>query len=75
MSAKEEYLIYDVVSFISSVGGTLGLCIGFSFRDATRMCLEWTEKGLTLIYIRTPGFVKCSKISKKNHDTLELDIA
>ena len=26
-----EYLIYDAVSMIGSVGGSLGLCIGFSF--------------------------------------------
>ena len=27
----EEYLIYDVTSMIGSVGGTFGMCIGFSF--------------------------------------------
>ena len=27
----EEYLIYDFVGMLGSVGGTLGMCIGFSF--------------------------------------------
>ena len=27
----EEYFIYDGINVIGSVGGTLGLCIGFSF--------------------------------------------
>ena len=31
MIVKEEYLIYDLISMIGSVGGTLGLCVGFSF--------------------------------------------
>ena len=33
---KEEYLIYDLVSMISAIGGTLGLCIGFSFKECAR---------------------------------------
>ena len=28
---NEEYLIYDVFGLIGSVGGTLGMCVGFSF--------------------------------------------
>ena len=28
---QEEYLVYDFVTMIGSIGGTLGLCIGFSF--------------------------------------------
>ena len=31
VNVKEEYLIYDGVAMISAIGGTLGLCIGFSF--------------------------------------------
>ena len=26
----EEYLIYDFIGIIGAVGGTLGICIGFS---------------------------------------------
>ena len=31
----EEYLIYEITNVIGSVGGTLGLFIGFSFLDLT----------------------------------------
>ena len=30
-TVHEEYLVYDLISMIGSVGGTLGMCIGFSF--------------------------------------------
>ena len=33
VAVKEEYLILDFVAMIGSVGGTLGLCIGFSFSN------------------------------------------
>ena len=28
---REEYLVYDFVAMISSIGGTMGLFVGFSF--------------------------------------------
>ena len=28
----EEYLLYDITAVISAIGGSLGLCIGFSIR-------------------------------------------
>ena len=31
MREYQEYYIYDVISMIGSVGGTLGMCVGFSF--------------------------------------------
>ena len=31
MTVQEEYLVYDFITMIGSIGGTLGLCIGFSF--------------------------------------------
>ena len=33
VDVKEEYLILDFVAMVGSVGGTLGLCIGFSFNN------------------------------------------
>ena len=33
MVVNEEYVVYDFSGFISSVGGTIGLFIGFSFQD------------------------------------------
>ena len=33
VTVKEEYLIYDMVSIISAIGGTMRLCIRLSFQD------------------------------------------
>ena len=33
MKVYEEYLIYDFIAVVASIGGTLGLFIGFSFAD------------------------------------------
>ena len=45
VTVKEEYLIFDLVSLISAIGGTMGLCIGFSFVDVTRFLLKQIEDG------------------------------
>ena len=42
----EEYLIYDLVSMIGAIGGTLGLCIGFSFNDVCNFLLNHLESGI-----------------------------
>ena len=31
VKVKEEFFIFDLVSVISAIGGTMGLCTGFSF--------------------------------------------
>lgn len=39
----EEYLVYDTIGVIGAVGGTLGMCIGFSFTNLTHfvmMCIQ-----------------------------------
>ena len=41
---QEEYLIYDGIALISAVGGTMGLCIGFSFYNLTHSLFAWIEK-------------------------------
>ena len=43
VSVREEYLIYDAVSMISAIGGTLGLCIGISFYNISSLLVEWLE--------------------------------
>ena len=45
VQVKEEYVIFDTITFISSVGGTLGLCIGFSFYTLTGALIDWSEIG------------------------------
>ena len=52
VEVKEEYLIYDLVSMVSAIGGTMGLCIGFSFKELSRWMLEHLVIGLECIYAR-----------------------
>ena len=49
VKVKQEYLIYDAVSMISAIGGTLGLCIGFSFREVSGVVLGYLEVGINRI--------------------------
>ena len=44
MKVFEEYLIFDFVAMISAIGGTLGLCTGFSFSGVTGTMLNLSEK-------------------------------
>ena len=43
MTVKEEYVIYDAVAMISAIGGTMGLCIGFSFSDCSSLLIRCLE--------------------------------
>ena len=49
ISVKEEYLIYDAVSMVSAIGGTLGLCVGFSFTGLISCLLRYLELGIKRI--------------------------
>ena len=40
----EEYLIYEITSVIGSIGGTLGLFIGFSFLDISTKLINIFKK-------------------------------
>ena len=37
----EEYLMYDAIGLIGTVGGTLGLFIGFSFLDVSSILMNF----------------------------------
>ena len=37
VTGKEEYLIYDLVSMVSAIGGTMGVCIGLTYGFLTRI--------------------------------------
>ena len=43
---KEEYLIYDAIGMVSAIGGTMGLCISFSFSGLTALILRCFENAL-----------------------------
>ena len=53
VNVKEEYLIYDMVSMIGAIGGTMGLCIGFSFKDCARWGLSYVEQSVNWIVSRS----------------------
>ena len=38
-----ERYVFDVVGFVGSVGGTLGMCIGFSFIGLTSTVLDFIK--------------------------------
>ena len=43
VKVNEEYLIYDTVGVIGVVGGTLGLFIGFSFKDLINDIIDFVQ--------------------------------
>ena len=43
MTVEKEYLINDFVKMLGSIGGTLGMCIGFSFLGMATMILQNLE--------------------------------
>ena len=46
----EEYLIYDTINMIGSLGGTLGLFIGFSFSNVLNVIISFIKSCLISIY-------------------------
>ena len=46
VAVKEEYVIYDMLQLIGAIGGTLGLCIGFSFKEVYSLILGNLQAGL-----------------------------
>ena len=46
MKVEEEYLIQDFVGMLSSIGGTLGLFVGFSFVGLSSFVLEHLQRML-----------------------------
>ena len=45
----EEYLIYDAINAIGSVGGTLGMCIGFSFSGLVSSLINILQQAIFLM--------------------------
>ena len=44
MEVFQEYLIYEITGIIGSIGGTLGLFVGFSFLDLSTKLIEILKK-------------------------------
>ena len=68
-TVQEEYLIYDMVAMISAIGGTMGLCIGFSFTHFTSTSLNFVEQ----IVWKLKNY-RNLKPPRKIQDNLESDI-
>ena len=49
-TVNEEYLIFDMVGLIGSVGGTLGMCVGFSFSGVSNTILDFIENRLRFYF-------------------------
>ena len=80
----EEYLVYDSISMIGSVGGTLGMCIGFSFTglispliNLLQQLMEFIKKKVTKQKIfksnqnQSNHLMKINRIYQK--DSLNMD--
>ena len=44
VDVHQEFLVYDTIGMIGSVGGTLGMCIGFSFTSSISFVLNVIKK-------------------------------
>ena len=47
IEVNEEYVIVDLVQMMSSIGGTLGICIGVSIYDFIKFCFRHFMSTLT----------------------------
>ena len=43
VTSLPEFFIFDIIGMIESLGGTLGMCIGFSFSGITTNLLNLLE--------------------------------
>ena len=69
MTLYEEYFIYDVISMVGSVGGTLGMCIGFSFTGMISCLINLVRNGIVLINGKSVH-QKLSKFKSQDGGTL-----
>ena len=44
MTIQKEYLIHDFIGMLGSIGGTLGMFIGFSFLGVISSLMEYFQK-------------------------------
>ena len=71
MKVYEEYIIIDAISMIGSVGGTLGLFIGFSFSNVINIIIGYLQLFINKIYWKNSAIMDpdVSKIEKLTNDT------
>ena len=49
VKVREEHPIYDFVAMVGAVGGTMGLCVGFSFQNVSTTLLDFLQIALKKI--------------------------
>ena len=59
-------MIYDLIAMIGAVGGTMGLCIGFSFNDAINFVLGYLEMGVDWTKARVANEKKLPRSGEKS---------
>ena len=52
MSIEKEYLINDFIGMLGSIGGTLGMFIGFSFLGVISSMLEYLQKFMDYLFVK-----------------------
>ena len=62
MKVEEEFLVHDFVGMVASIGGTLGLFIGFSFLGGTTFLLNKMENSLEKHFMKKKTGIKKQKI-------------
>ena len=60
----EEYLIYDFIGMLGSVGGTLGMCIGFSLAGVVTFILTHLQSVLNYFNVKMNFSGKSKRTSK-----------
>ena len=72
----EEYLIYDVIGMIGSIGGTLGMCIGFSFTNMVTIIINFIQYQLKKLSKKVDNEIKPfhKSISEKPEKQLQKDV-
>ena len=73
-TSYEEYLIYDGISMIGSVGGTLGMCVGFSFTGMISFLINFLQNGFVFIKEKLLSNKKLTKSDDTNlNETLQIE--
>ena len=68
VQTNKEYIIFDAIGMIGSVGGTLGLFIGFSFSNVLTIIIEYLQLSIDKIYSRK---IKPTHIKITHNDEME----
>ena len=66
----EEYLVYDGIDAIGSVGGSLGMCIGFSFSNLISSLINILQHVIFIIKLKFTD----RKLTKPNNESLKISL-